>query len=222
MTCAHCVGSERFFDRGRARKDLKRYRKKGPTAPTRLLLDLVAESGVRGRSVLDIGGGVGAVQHELLARGAAQVVNVDASPAYQEANRDEARVRGHEGRVEYLLGDFVELAPRLAAADVVTLDRVLCCYPDMPALVDASADRALRTWGFVSPREVWWVRAALAAANLAVRLTGNPFRVYVHPLDAVDRRLRGRGFGPPRMGRRGMWEVRVYERAAPAGNLTLA
>ena len=81
MTCPHCVGSRRLFDRCKARRDLRRYRHKGPTAPTRILLDALIEAGVRGRTVMDIGGGVGAVQHELLVRGAERVINVDASAA---------------------------------------------------------------------------------------------------------------------------------------------
>ena len=212
MTCAHCVGSERLFDYKRALRDARRYQRGGPDRTSRLLLGMLMEAGVREQSVLDVGGGVGALQHELLFKGARNVLNVDASPAYQEVNRQLAAERGLTDRIAYRSGDFVELAPELPAADVVSLDRVICCYPDMPALVDASAARARRLYGFVAPRERWLTRFGLALANLFFRARGNPFRVFVHSLDAVDRLLRGHGLVPRRTRRTLFWEVRVYER----------
>ena len=110
-------------------------------------------------------------------------------------------------------GDIVELAPDLPAADVVSLDRVICCYPNMPALVDASAGRARRLYGFVAPRERWLTRVGLWFANLFFRLQRNPFRVFVHSLDAVDGRLRTQGLFPRLARRTFLWEVRVYERS---------
>jgi magnesium-protoporphyrin O-methyltransferase len=212
MTCAHCVGSARFFDYKRALRDRKRYRRRGPDRTSRLLLGMLMEAGIRDQSVLDVGGGVGALQHELLCKGARTVLNVDASPAYQEVNRQLAAERGLAGRIDYRSGDFVALAPGLPSADVVSLDRVICCYPDMPALVDASAEHAGRLYGFVAPRDRWLTRVGLAAANLFFRLQKNPFRVFVHSLDAVDRRLRRQGLFPRRTRRTVFWEVRLYER----------
>jgi magnesium-protoporphyrin O-methyltransferase len=177
-----------------------------------MLLGMLLEAGVREQSVLDVGGGVGALQHELLIKGARAVTNVDASPAYQEVNRQLAVDRGLIERITYRTGDFVELAPDLPTADVVSLDRVICCYPDMPALVDASAGRARRLYGFVAPRERWLTRVGLWFANLFFRLQRNPFRVFVHSLDAVDGRLRTQGLFPRRTRRTLLWEVRVYER----------
>ena len=218
MTCAHCVGSERFFNRRRARRDLKRYQKKGPDASTRLLLDALVQAGIQDRSMLDVGGGVGALQLELLASGAHDVINVDASPAYQELNRELAGTRGLADRITYRSGDFVELAPRLPPTDVVTLDRVICCYPDMAALVDASAACARRLYGFVAPRERRITRSGIALANLFFRLRRNPFRVFVHPLAAVDTRLRSHGLVPLRRARTVLWEACVYERpTSPPG-----
>jgi SAM-dependent methyltransferase len=213
MTCAHCVGSERFFDYKRALRDVKRYQRTGPDRSSRMLLGMLLEAGVREQSVLDVGGGVGALQHELLLKGARTVTNVDASPAYQEVNRQLAVARGLIERITYRTGDIVELAPELPASDVVSLDRVICCYPDMPALVDASAGRARRLYGFVAPRERWLTRVGLWFANQFFRLTRNPFRVFVHSLDAVDQRLRTQGLLPRRTRRTLLWEARVYERS---------
>ena len=137
MTCCdHCTDADSFFSRRAARKELKSYQRHGPDGITRELLDLVREQQPHG-TLLDIGGGVGALQHELLEAGMSNATHVDASRAYLHASRVEAARRGHDGRVEYTYGDFVDLAPSLSSADLVTLDRVVCCYPHMPALVRA-------------------------------------------------------------------------------------
>jgi 23S rRNA G2069 N7-methylase RlmK/C1962 C5-methylase RlmI len=48
-----------------------------------------------GASSLNIGGGVGAIYHQLLASGARTAVHVDVSPGYLNAAREEAERRGH-------------------------------------------------------------------------------------------------------------------------------
>ncbi|MDT8341330.1 MAG: class I SAM-dependent methyltransferase [Longimicrobiales bacterium] len=212
MTCAHCMEAADFFGDRMARHELKRFRRRGPTRSTRLLLDALADEEVRDARLLDIGGGVGAVQHVFLERGGAEVTGVDASPAYLAAAGAESARRGTADRVRHLEGDAVELAAALPDADVVTLDRVLCCYPDMPALVDASAARARRAWGVVFPRETWWVRAGVAAINLAQRLRRKAFRVYLHGPDRIEARAVGHGLRTDYRGRTLLWEVRVFRR----------
>jgi Methyltransferase domain len=137
-------GRRRDFGERTARHDLKRYRKRGPSKPTRLLLEALRREGVEHATVLDVGGGIGAIQHELLDAGADRATSVEASAAYLRAATEEAERRGHDDRITNQAGDFVALADRVAPADVVTLDRVICCYPDMEALVGRSADRARR------------------------------------------------------------------------------
>jgi predicted nicotinamide N-methyase len=209
MTCAHCKGAADFFDDKVARREARRYRRRGPTKSTRLLLEAMLAEGVQGRTVLDIGGGVGAIQHEVLAAGAERVVNVDASPAYQEATRREAERRGTNDHIDYYLGDFAEVAPAIPTADFVTLDRVICCYPDMETLVGASAEHARILWGAVFPREYWAIRVGLWLVNLVFRLQGSAFRVFGHRRDEVERVLRGRGFVRRGYSRTLLWQVVV-------------
>lgn len=216
MTCTHCVGAGAVFNDRAARRSLSRYRKRGPARTTRWLLEALVEPGVEGLTVLDVGGGVGAIQHELLDAGAARAVGVDASPAYLEAARNEARRRGHQDRSEQHLGDFVDRARDLPDADLVTLDRVLCCYPDVETLVDASASKARRAWAVVFPRDTWWVRALLTVPNAWMRLTRNPFRVFAHPTPVVDRAARRQGLELDVTRRSLFWQVAVYRRPAAA------
>ncbi|HEY7195269.1 MAG TPA: methyltransferase domain-containing protein, partial [Gemmatimonadales bacterium] len=152
MSCCGAPGCERIFDRKHASRELRNYRKNGPIATTQALIQSVLRAGVKDDTVLDIGGGVGAIQYDLLKAGARTAVSVDASSAFEAAARGEAKRQGLSDRIKYEAGDFVDLADQIAPADIVTLDRVVCCYPNMEALVRLSAQHSRRIYGLVYPR----------------------------------------------------------------------
>ncbi len=211
--CHHCRDAENLFDRRDAQQRLERYRRRGPEGTTELLVAALRSAGVQSATVLDIGGGVGVVHHELLRAGAARATDVDASSAYLAAARRESERQGHAERVSYVHGDFVALAPGIAPADVVALDRVVCCYPDMAALVGAAAARAGRLLGLVYPRDVWWVRLGIRAVNAGLSLQRTAFRVFCHPTAAVDAVARRAGLAPRVQRASGPWQGVGYERA---------
>ena len=212
MSWCQCECYESQFGDRHAARDVKRYRRKGPDKTTRLLLDALKAEGVEGASLLDVGGGIGVVHHELLAAGAESAVHVDATASNIRAAEDEVVRRGHAGRVTFLRGDFVDLAPQISAADIVTLDRVICCYPDMEQLVAASAARAQRLYGAVFPRERWLLRVVLGSGNLVRRLRGNAFRTFVHPVRAIDAAVRQHGLRLRSVRDTLVWRVAVYSR----------
>lgn len=212
MTCPHCRGADEVFDPGIARDDLEAYRRSGPSKQTRVLLEAIRLHCADPATLLDIGGGIGAIQHDLLQAGVQTAVQVDASRAYLNASQLEAARLGHAARVTYLHGDFVELAGQVAAADVVTLDRVICCYPDVAALVKLSSERAARVYGVVFPRDAWWTRLGNRLLNLVFWLRRNPFRTFVHPSAEVDRIARENGLERRFYRRMGLWQVIVYVR----------
>jgi hypothetical protein len=210
MSSCCCQGVDEVFGERTANHDLRRYRTRGPSKPTRMLLAALRAEGVERASVLDIGGGVGAIQQELLDAGAARAISVEASAAYLRAAQDEATRRGTEERVSYRLGDFVALADQVEGADVVTLDRVICCYPDMEALVGRSADHADRLYGLVYPRDAWWVRLGFRVFNLGMRIARRPFRAHIHRTVAVDE-----------VARRGGLSLRFHRYAGPTWQVAL-
>ncbi len=212
MECYQCQGIEMQFDRKAAAAELRRVRTRGPAPTTRALVDALKTEDLEGTSLLDIGGGVGVIQFELLESGVVSATGVEASSAFIGAAKEEAVRRGYSGRVEYRHGDFVHLAPEIAPADIVTLDRVVCCYPDMAALVALSAARARRLYGVVYPRDTWWNRAALAILNFARRLRRSPFRVFVHSTRAVDALIRRHGLEQNYYRQTLVWQVVVYAR----------
>jgi len=208
--CPHCEDAGGFFGDWTARRDLRRYLKKGPLRSTALLLEGIRELGVEGCTLIDVGGGVGAIQHELFAQGLAGAVQVDASEAYLEAAHGRARELGHDDRARFLHGDFVDLASGLPEADFVTLDRVVCCYPDPPGLLGAATDRAVRAVGLVYPRERFGVGTVLSVTNLYLRLRRKAFRVYLHPVREIRSLLGKAGFEPHRRETTLLWHVETY------------
>jgi magnesium-protoporphyrin O-methyltransferase len=177
-----------------------------------MLLEALKAEGVSGASVLDIGAGIGVVHHELLAAGAATAVHVDATTSNIRAAREEATRRGHMERVTFVQGDFVALAANVRDADVVTLDRVICCYPGMEQLVAASASRARHLYGVVFPRERWFSRLVITIENFIRRLRGNAFRSYIHSVRAIDAAIRQQGLELRSVRDTVVWRVAVYSR----------
>jgi SAM-dependent methyltransferase len=202
-----------FYNERLAASELRRYRNKGPRPWTKTLIELLKAEGVQGATLLDIGGGVGVIHHELLAAGLASAICVDASAAYIAAATAESERRGHGERVMYRHGDFLELAESIPPADIVTLDRVINVYPDWQRLAELSAARARRLYGLVYPRDRRLVRLIIVAMNLVLRLRRKRVRASVQPADAIERVLRANGLslhvsrsvGPA-------WQVAVYRR----------
>lgn len=224
MSCPQCRGIAEQFDTRAARRQLRKLRRRGPDRSTRLLIDGVRSAlgtGHRDAVLLDVGSGVGAIPEALLAETVERAIYVDASPGSAAVAREEAERTGRAARMEFLQGDFIELAERVAPADVVTLDRVICCYPDMPRLVALSASRARAVYGAVFPRATWWTRAAIVVVNLVLRAQRSEFRVFLHAPDAIDGALRAAGFGTPERRLTMFWTVAVYQRE-PSRRVTAA
>jgi magnesium-protoporphyrin O-methyltransferase len=218
MPCSQCDAIGQAFDNTIARRQLRRFNRRGPIRTTRLLIDAIRQSlvasDVRDARLLDVGAGIGAIHHELLADRVSHALHVDASSAYITVARAEAHRRGHEGRVEFMLGDFVAVAGGIGPADIVTLDRVICCYPDMEQLVSRSAEKARRVYGAVYPRSVPWMRAAIWSVNLFQKMKGSAFRVFVHDPVRIDALLRAAGLACVKRRNTLGWEVVVYARDA--------
>jgi hypothetical protein len=215
MNCCQLDDYEREFDAKEADTELRLYLERGPRRATRMLLDVLKAQGITQASLLDIGGGVGVIQHELIGAGVvSRAVDVDASTAYLNVARREAERHQHAGQVTYLHGDFVGLAPQIEPADIVTLDRVICCYPDMATLVGRSVERARRFYALVFPRGGWWMRAGSKLFNLALPVLGMSLPLYIHRTPAVDAIVREHGFELLFHRKTALWQTIVYRRAA--------
>jgi magnesium-protoporphyrin O-methyltransferase len=209
--CSHCQESGDLFDEEKAQSELRTYRENGaPESPTSLLVDGLKTLDLDGRSLLDVGGGIGMIPCELLPEGVSESLLVEASTPYLDVAEQEARRRGYAGGTEFEYGDFVDLAPDLPDADLVTLDRVFCCYPHMERLVEASTAKATRWYGVSYPKERWYnkIISGLAAGYCWAR--DMDFRMYIH--SGIQETIEAQGFDRFYQTGTLIWQVEIYER----------
>lgn len=203
-----------MFDERTAADELRSYRRKGPDAQSRELVSVLEREGLTGATAVDIGAGIGTIGHGLVAAGVSQLTDVDGSPAYLAAARDEAQRLGTADRWRFMEGDYVALADDIGPVEVMTLGRVLCCYEDWRTLVAASTARTRRLYGVVYPVSRGWIRALSALANTVARLFSRPSRLHVHPDRQVDGAIRAAGFEPIHLRKGLLWQTAVYRRVA--------
>ena len=214
MPCRCCTDAYAdLFDEKLARKDARRYRRRGLDAAARTMVGFLKRRGVQEQRVLEVGGGVGAIQLELLAAGAAAAANVELSPGYEPVARELAVERGVEDRIERRVGDFVTIAPDVEEADVVLLHRVVCCYPDLDGLLGAAAERARRQLLLTYPPDNAVARTVVRLLNLVQRLRRHEFRAFVWPRQEIARVAESRGLKLVREDRAStVWRWSAFER----------
>jgi magnesium-protoporphyrin O-methyltransferase len=204
--------AEHHFTPKMAATDMARFREKGPDATTRLLEEALAQCmPLRGR-LLDVGAGVGALTFGLLERGVSSAIAVDASTAHLAAAAEEARERQQSEAIRFVHADFVMIESQLPLADIVTLDRVVCCYPSFAPLLKASVKHAQTCIGLTYPRPEWYVKAGVAFENGGRRLRSNPFRTFVHPVAHMREVITTAGFDLACRTKTWAWCVDVYRR----------
>lgn len=213
MPVCDCSAIDGMFDPRMAARSLRKYRKRGPDKQTRALLDAIERTPLpEGPTLLDVGGGVGAIHHRLLEKGFSHATHADAAAAYLDAAKDETQRVGHADRVSFLHGDFRDVAAEIPEVDVVTLDRVVCCDPDFRTLLATAAGRAKHLVAFTYPRPRRAIRAGIAVVNWFTRTFGKGFQAYVHSPDAMAGVLQDHGLRRRWAGGTWMWAAEVFER----------
>jgi len=212
MNCPHCRAAEQKFGPAVAQGDLRQYRHHRLNPTTQRILSVLREMAPDRTTLLDIGAGIGVITHELLAGGTRTATLVDASSSYLDAARAEAQARGHADRIRFVHGDFVDRAREVPSADVVTLDRVVCCYPDYRALLELSAAKCGRAYAISYPRDRWFVRLTFAVENFLRRLRRDAFRTYVHSEAEIRQVLVTSGLKPVGGSTSPVWRVELYLR----------
>lgn len=213
MPSCRCCATDEQFDPRVARRDLRRYQRRGPNQVTLRLVAAVEQVPLAPQpTLLDVGGGVGAIHHLLLDRGFGRAAQIDASAAYLSVAAVEARRLGHADRVTFYHAALQAVAADVGPADVVTLDRVVCCDPDYAGILAAAADHARGLLGFTYPRPRWLTRAVVAVGNAWRRIRGRSFRVYVHSPTAMTAVLERRGMRRRWAGGTWIWAAELFER----------
>ena len=213
--CCDARGCDRFFGRWFARRVAASYRKKGLDGTARRIVEFAASRGIEGASVLEVGGGVGEIGIELLKRGASRALTLELSPAYDEEAERLLREEGLQGRAERRLHDIAADPDAIERADVVVLNRVVCCYPDYRRLLGAAADHAERAVVFSHPPRNAVSRLVVATQNLVFRLLRREFRTFAHPPREMIAVLEERGLRRTYDHRARVWQIVGLERPAP-------
>ncbi|MGN6523409.1 MAG: class I SAM-dependent methyltransferase [Actinomycetes bacterium] len=211
-----CCDPSRYdgtFGDGFARRLARRYRRKGLDRAARRIVDVLErEGGVAGATVLEIGGGIGDIQLELLKRGATRATNLELSHAYEAEAAHLAVEAGLAHRITRRHIDLAATPELVEPADVVVLHRVVCCYPDYRRLLAAVAGHTRQRVVFTHPPRTLVSRLAAAIENVGFRLRGSDFRVFTHSPTAMRAVLAEHGLQPRPAGGGPVWKVTTATR----------
>jgi magnesium-protoporphyrin O-methyltransferase len=178
------------------------------------MLRFLEQRGIEGATVLEIGGGLGEMQVELLRRGAAHATNLELARTYESQARQLLEEHGLIGKVTRRLGvDIAQDGAQVEPADIVVLHRVVCCYPDYERLLAAAARHANRLLVFSHPPRNPASRAFVAVGNLLLRLSGRDFRAFTHPPRAMADTVARAGLAPAYQHPGLVWQVAGFTRA---------
>jgi hypothetical protein len=210
--CCGPDGYAQLFDDKNARSDARNYLSKGLDPVGQRMVDEIVRRGVAGATVLEVGGGIGALEIDLLRAGAARASNVEIVATYEQPARELLETLGLTGRVDRKVLDFASSADEVANADIVVLHRVVCCYPDMEALVRASAEHANRILALSFPSDRWWWHLGQWLSRGWFRLRGCAFRLYLHDPRKILATAESAGLRPIHRRHGIVWQIAVLER----------
>ena len=210
--CCEPDGYDDMFGSKFSRHVARRYRRRGLDKTAARMVSWLADQGVEGSSVLEIGGGVGGIQLELLRRGASRATNLELVDAYDEDAAALAADAGLGDRVTRRRLDIVESPDEVEPHDIVVLHRVVCCYPDYDRLLTTAADHATRLLVFSHPPRNLPNRVVVRIENLLFRLRRMSFRTYLHPPEELASVPRRRGLRDGHQHRGLVWQTVGFAR----------
>jgi hypothetical protein len=211
--CCRSGVCEEMFKPKKARSTLRRYRKKGLDDLERQMVSSASSQPLTGARVLEIGGGIGTIQAELLTAGAATGEVVELVSAYEPYARELAREKGLEGRSTFRIADVLDHPEAVAPADIVVLNRVVCCSPDGVRLTSLAGKLAGRMLLVVYPRDRAVVRLVMSFMNGVLGLMGRSFRAFLHAPSSLHAAARDEGLAVAETSRTFVWEFAAFRRS---------
>ena len=208
----HCCGADIFFDQKMASKQYRQYLNKGASGVTAKMIQQLEKTSPQGKSLIDIGGGIGALEWWFLENQGGSTIAVDASTGYLEMAEKHANERGWEDCTRFIFGDFAEIHPQLEKADFVTLDKVVCCYPDYEHILEASCNKASTYLSLSYPMDGLLAKLVASIGALKARLKTRTFRPYIHPVSNIREIISQYGFERIAYDMVFPWHVETYRR----------
>lgn len=204
-------GTNKFFSR-RSSTYSKRFRRKGLAKEQRYLVEGIMQEPLTSKTVLEIGSGVGSVHLNLLEQGASSAVGIDIAEGMIEKARQLAHDKGLEKRTRYFVGDFATMDGEVPGSDITILDKVVCCYDDVNALIEKSTAKTNEIYALSFPRDYLPVKMMFKTQIFIAKLLRFSFRPYWHNWDELCRNIASRGFSEIYHNKTLVWTVRVYRR----------
>ena len=208
----HCCGADLFFDKKTADKKYRQYLKKGPSRVTSKIIQQLEKQTIEGTTMIDVGGGIGALQWWFLANGGTKTTDIDASTGYLQQARNHAEENGWSAKASFVTGDCTEAYDQLDQPDYITLDKVVCCYPNYKEILESTCDKSegyvslsYPMDGFVSETINWF-------SAMFLKLKNNSFQPYVHPVSEIRKVFNQKGYKRVAHQLAFPWHVETYKK----------
>ena len=212
MTSTYCCGADKLFDLKSAQKEMKKYKRKGANKSTKKLLELLFHQNTNGKSLLDIGGGIGAVQWRFLEKGGKNTLDVDASNGYLEVAKSYAEENNYMDKVRFLNGDLVEKEGEISTYDFVTLDKVVCCYPDYKSLLGLALKKCDSTIALTFPMGGPISKFIAKLEEVYFYFKKIHFGTFVHSPSDIEKFIHSKGFKTVHKSISFPWHLRIYDK----------
>jgi|SRR5690625_1560494 len=212
-SCCRAQPCEEIFGSGTAWYDLERYLRNGLDQVERDMLAALRERvALDGTRVLEIGGGIGALQAQLLSSGAASGEVIELLDAYAPYAQELARSAGIEGRTSFRVHDLLDSPEEVDPAHVVILNRVVCCSADGPELAAQAARLTDKALLLSFPRSNRFTRALAGMQHALFRLFRRHYRLFAWPEETLIAAARSAGLAPTASGGGLIWRYLLFER----------
>ena len=158
------------------------------------------------------------VHHELLRQNKVEkAIGIDASAAGLKAVARNADRLNLSEKVQYFKQDFAQNAQMHTSADLVVLDRVICCYPYLDLLLGQAAEKASRYLAISFPVENFLVKLGVKTADFFLTLFGSGYHPYLYGHDEIRQTAEGAGLTLAHTNRHVAWQIMVFERHSQTG-----
>jgi len=116
--------------------------------------------------------------------------------------------------MQFVAGDFVETARNLSSADVVVMDRAVCCYAAWRPFLQAASERCRHRLAMTYPRNRPDIKVAIGLENFQRRRKKDDFRAFVHPPREMRAALEAAGLTPVHETGTLAWKIAIYSRCS--------
>ncbi len=208
----HCCGADLFFNKKTAAKEYRKYLKKGPSRVTAKIIEQLDSQNVGGKSMVDVGGGIGALQWWFLQKGGNKTTDIDASSGYLKQAENHASKNGWQDKTHFIMGDCTDVYKEIEDPHFITLDKVVCCYPNYKEILELTCEKSTGHISLSYPMDGIISQTLRWFGDLYFRLVKNPYRPFVHPVKDIRNVFAERGYQRIAHDLAFPWHVETYAR----------